>query len=582
MRLPATSTPLLLAALAPIAAPLAHAQEGPPIGMTAQDAVPVVSIKMGDLGDTLVSPKDGDLRRAFAMIPARLAELPRELGGEMPPPAQELFSQQSMPVWLHLLRAPKTVSVGLSATQAVSADNPLVFGVRVHEDSEEQAQAFANDLGGLLQRMQAPVPPGAYAVEGAGITSRLGMAPVEDFATKARGMVGDGALVMEMNMDVGGAVGFARQMMETEGAPPEAMMMMGIVERLGLNELQLEVAQVVTPEHLKTASVMTGVGGRLRAAGILPEGGVGAAHLGPIPADATMANVSRVDMGAMFDALNGLATDVMSDMGMAGSDPAEQLMQVTGIDLRDGLFNALGDTMGYYSSHTTGGGGLTSTVMFASIRDYDALVDTKEQIEGMFNGLTASQTRGYVSIRAWDRGDAEYTTLMFPGLPVPLEPTIAMTEEWLVVAATPNAAIAAMGQIAGGGESLATHPGIAPLLDGSKSGISFLDAQFFAEEGYGTVSVLSSAIVNAMRSPTDATRDPGPIVPLYTEFCQGIAPTIGYSEVRGDDLVSMATGDSSNLVQMAMLSGFVQEFLIGLVIPIGIGASAEQIEREFF
>jgi len=581
MRLPSTCTPVL-AALAPLAGAPALAQDGPPIGMTAQDAVPVMSIKMGDLGDALVSPKDEGLRRAFAMIPARLAELPRELGREMPPPAQELFSEQSMPVWLHLLRAPKTVSFGLSATQTMNQNNPFVFGVRVHEESEEQAQAFANDLGGLLQRLQAPVPPGVYAVEGAGLTSRIGMAPVEDVATRARGMVGEGALVMEMNMDVGGAVGFARQMMEAEGAPPEAMMVMGLVERLGLDQLELEVAQVATPEHLKTASVMTGVGGRLRAAGILPEGGIGAAHLAPIPADATMASVSRVDMGAMFEAVNGLAADVMTEMGMGGSDPAEQLMQVTGIDLRDGLFNALGDTMGYYSSLSTGGGGLTSTVMFASIRDYDALVDTKEQIEGMFNGLTAAQTRGYVSIRAWDRGDAEYTTLMFPGLPVPLEPTIAMTEDWLVVAATPNAALSAMAQIADGGPSLATHDGIAPLLDGSKNGIGYMDAQFFAEEGYGTVSVLSSAIVNAMRSPTDATRDPGPIVPLYGDFCQGIVPTISYSEVRGEDLVTMATGDPSDLVQMAMLSGFVQEFMIGMMIPVGLAAGAEDIQREFF
>ena len=85
-----------------------------------------------------------------------------------------------------------------------------------------------------------------------------------------------------------------------------------------------------------------------------------------------------------------------------------------------------------------------------------------------------------------------------------------------------------------------------------------------------------------MRSPTDATRDPGPIVPLYSDFCEGIVPTISYSEVRGDDLVTMATGDPSDLVQMAMLSGFVQEFMIGMMIPIGLAAGAEDIQREFF
>lgn len=553
---------------------------GPPIGRAVDDAVPFMHVRMGDLAAMAPSPKDAGLRRVFALLDDRLADLPQELGREMPPEAAQLFSEESLPVWLHLLSAQKSFSMGMSRTMAMEMGNPMVGAVAIEEADAESAAAYAGQLDALLERMGAPVPPGLYAPDGNSVVMRMGMNPPAEIAPKARALAGRGGLVSEMSVDVGAMLGFFQGMVQEQGAPPEAALLFDVLHRLGLHEMKVELAQTSNERFIRTTSVMSGLGKRMRESGILPAEGIQLAHLAPIPADATMANVSRFDMGAGFEALNALAAEIMTEMGMEGSDPAAQILSFTGIDLREGLFGALGDTMGYYSSMTTGGGGLTSTVVFFSLRDADALTDTKEHIEGMLNGLAASETYGYVSIRPWMDGETEYTSLMFPGLPVPLEPTIAMDTNWLVVAATPQAARAAMAQIQGGGENLGSRANIASLADGTKNGIGFVDTAYFSRIGYGPVCLVGSALANAVRSPRDDTRDAGPVVPLFNDFQSGIAPTVTVTEVLGDDLVSVAVGDSSNLVQFAMVAGILQEYMAGIVGPIAMAAAAEELERE--
>jgi hypothetical protein len=211
------------------------------------------------------------------------------------------------------------------------------------------------------------------------------------------------------------------------------------------------------------------------------------------------------------------------------------------------------------------------------------LIETKEQVEELINGQVAMLAQGYVSVRTWTRGDGEYTTLTFPGLPVPLEPTMAMTDEWLVIAATPQAALAAMGQINSAGGGLATHPLIAPLVAaGNKSAITYFDTEHYAKSGYGTTGLMLSSLSNAVRSRTDAMRDPGPILPLYAEFAAGIRPTVGYGELRGDDYISVSVTDASTVVQMAAMMGFLHEHAIVFALPALAFLGARSVETQSF
>ncbi|MEM9382619.1 MAG: hypothetical protein AAGB93_21885 [Planctomycetota bacterium] len=557
------------------------AQGGAAPGASSEDSIHLLSMSCGDLATTLQHPKDAGLARALRMLDERLAEIPSEFEGDVPPMLVAALEPAAIPVWLRLLQAPKSVRVDVSRSAIGSYRLPFQVGFALHEESPEAAQRLEAGVRALAERMRMRLPDGMVAVEDRSILLRTGRTPEPMGGTRAAEMAGDGggALLAEMRMDLGGYLEFMEALVMQSGAPLEVGIAFDVLDRIGLMDCTLEVATASDASASRTVALVTELGGRMRDAGLLPAEGLAAAHLAPVPADATWMSVERFDMAAAFRALNGLVSELMQQAG-GGGDAAEMLASITGFDLEDGLFGALGDTYGVYASHSTGGGGLTSTVLFVSLRDAEALLETKEGIEELLNGQAALHARGYVSARTWTHGDGEYTTLTFPGLPVPMEPTIALTEEWLVVAATPQAALGAMAQIESGDAGIAAHPGIAPLLTGgAKNAITYFDTEHYARRGYGATSLLMSGVSNAMRSRVDATRDPGPLLPTFGVFVEGIRPTIGHGEVHGENYVSVSVGDASNAVQCAAFAGILQDYAPLLALPL-LAAGGNEIFDE--
>ena len=558
-------------------------QEGGPaaaIGQLREDAVQLMTIGWGDLREWVKHPKDAGLARAFSLLDERLAELPNELGNEMPPELAPAFAPEAIPTWLRFLSAPKSVTLGLSGEQAMEMGNPLVFGFGLDSESADSATSYKDEIVQLLQRMGAPIGPDMIQQRDETLIFRMGVDPQPIGTTRAADLVGGGSLVEELRINVAGAIEFAHQMVAAQGAPPEAAMIFDILGRMGFDEMTVEVAVRSDGDVMRTASIATGIGAKMSEAGIIPADGLTTAHLLPVPADATFAVIDRMDMLATFDALNGLVGEIMAEQGQADFDIAG-FASAMGIDLRDGLFGALGSTYGVYASDATGGGGALSTVLFFAVDDAEALVDTREQLLSTIEPMIAGETRGYVAARSWMKGDVEYTTLMFPGLPVPFEPTVAMSSDWLVVGMTPQAALGAMDHIGGSGASIATNERVAAELSGeAKHTISFMDTAYYARQGFGPTSLIMSAISNAVRSPIDGAREPGPIMPVYSEFAQGIQPTVGSTRLVGADLVTNSTTDGSIVVQTAMLVGFVHEYIAAFALPL-LAIGAAEMEGDF-
>lgn len=552
------------------------------LGTVREDAHPLVTVALGDLATWASHPKDAGFVRALGMLEGRLADLPMELGDDMPGELRMLLDPQVMPVWMHLLQAPKSVTMGVSNSKHDETGNAMVLGFALHEADAAAAQGYHDRLMGLMQGMGVELPPGLVQVEGNTLQVKAGAAAPAMGTSRAAALAGNGTLVEEVRMNVGAFTGYLREMAESGFAPDEAMIMLGVMDAMGLSDLEVDVAVVSDGAAMRSVSVAKGLGARMRASGILPEGGLTAAHLAPVPADATLAMVERVDMRAAFEALNGLVNTIMAQQGMGEQmDLGDVVKSSTGIDLREDLFGAMGKTVGLYASDTTGGGGVTSMVMFAEVVDADALVDSRETITDLINALAMGPARGYVSFRTWEADGVEYTTLMFPGLPVPFEPTLALSESWMVMGSTPTAARGAMGHIARGGPSLATVPAVAAALAaGERTAVSYFDTAHYARIGYGPTSLLMSAVGNAVRSPIDATREPGPVMPTYAAFREGILPAVGYTEVRGADLVSVSTGDGSFVVGVASVFGLVQEYAALFALPLA-ALGAEELGREF-
>src|SRR5262249_36893971 len=145
-------------------------------------------------------------------------------------------------------------------------------------------------------------------------------------------------------------------------------------------------------------------------------------------------------------------------------------------------------------------------------------------------------------IRPWQDGDTQLFSLNFPGLPVPFEITYAFKGNWLIAGITPQATLAATRQ--GKGKGIRDNAGFADIVGGKEIlSFSFIDTPRTMRDGYQYVSLAGSALANAVRSPIDAARDPGLIVPTFAELKAGAKPMVSFSYWRGDDLISESHSD---------------------------------------
>ncbi len=238
-----------------------------------------------------------------------------------------------------------------------------------------------------------------------------------------------------------------------------------------------------------------------------------------------------------------------------------ELRQVTGIHLKEDLFDALGESSALFMSDTTGGGGLLSAVMLLAVDDHATLRNTinraaatlREVIreEGDHNEVVAR-----LRVAPWSHDNQSYMSLRFDGLPIPLDISLALTDDWLVLGLTPQGVVGAVEHIRSGEPGFDTKP----FLDGrALSAVNFVDTERFARAGYGGLSMVGSAVAAGVRN-TEAGRDPGLVVPTASRLLVSARPSfqIGYWE--GDDYIQLSEGDPSMLVQLSAGIGVLKEF----------------------
>jgi len=170
------------------------------------------------------------------------------------------------------------------------------------------------------------------------------------------------------------------------------------------------------------------------------------------------------------------------------------------------------------------------------------------------------QTKGYAKVRHWEHGDTRYSSLVFPGLPIPLEPTVAYGAGHLFVGATPQAAMGAIHQASQGGRGLLDNPNFRAQFGDQFEGLQsvlFYDTPRSLRDGYGVMSLACSALVNGTRSPRDATRDAGLVLPPYHELVDGALAYVSFANIVGDDYIQTEYGDRSMLVNLTSLAGML-------------------------
>lgn len=567
----------------------ALAQNGdPPIRAT------VLVVEGPALEKWVVDPKDKRFADALAMLPARVRELPHDFP-DVPAEAASVIN-----LVLSTLTRPATFAV------TYDSDNPeqVAFGyglvVSVEMKDQKDAEQMHAQIGGMLAAAgpEMPMQPSE---------TWQGMS---EFATPI-GPLTYGPRQAKRGWRYEVIVGHVKDPDAGLDVLPKAEAgvtptIRGRFDFAGLTPV-MSMAEAFAPpdpgarfffDGMKEggfygpdAVKMTFVGGYTKDEGVLTtvvQGGkkyaeawhtstepLGASDFGAVPSDAVWAGVGKGDLKWIDDLLGQFV-----EFNAEAAQGLEQFKQMTGVDLRADVLATLGGTMGFYMSDATGGGSLASAVGMVTFEDRAKFMAAHGKLAAFANAAAGDAPeplgKGHIKITGWKDGDLELYSLRFPGLPIPLEPTWAATEKWLIVGATPQAAVAAARQATGKGDKgLAANAAFASMMRKDQPVISatFLDSSRMLRGGFPILSMLGSAVANGVRSPIAPDREPGLIVPTYHELAKGAKPTVQFTYWRGEDLVQECRGDRSWLVNAGAAGGVVMEIAPLIAIPAAIGAA---------
>lgn len=542
--------PLLLQALPALtSAPLAPQQEA-----QVRDLLLVFT----EGGESLFSdPKDQAMLAALRLLDDRVLELP----GELPDFPEELATL--MPFISRLASGPMTLRVGAWEGMDAPMGLPVFAQLTLNEESPEAARGMASRMTEMLTSMGMPQPqvdeagrvivpapiPVWYGASGSDVKITIGQSDEGELVPGETGLPEGVSPKLAVSLEYGEimemVMSFAAMAGETEG-----MEFIEMLDSMGLLDMSMQMAYGTDDTHGYTVLALPGYGATMEEQGLLPERNLTAADLARIPADATWAQVNTTNITGQMDFFMGMMEDQLAAQGMSG-DPMEMVRAQLGFDPMADLFDHMGSVTGYYTSDTTGGNSIMSLILFMEMRDGEAFEDTMAGIKGMANAIAGAQAMGYVRFKEWEADGASYTTLTFPGMPIPVELTYSIDNGYMYAGMTPQAVMGAVAQGRSDNGGLLANQRFRENMSGGMEGlggVAFVDTPRILADGYGVALMAGSALRNLTRSPQDESRDAGLVIPPYPVLANGARPVVATTRFIDGDVVSEARGDRSMVV----------------------------------
>ena len=527
-------------------------------------------------------PKDKALGHALELLGARLMELPGEFP-EIPIPAELI------PLAVGFVGGEKALRITMD-----ESGGPIPLALQLdweHEDAPAAVKA-SQGLSALIQNLDGPLeepdPEGwrsipaplpmaiGFGPQGTALSFRAGE-PSAGKATRSSSHLPEGTradIVLDLNLEP--AVDLALEVLSVT-APDAADFMEALTNIFALDEFTLHLASGVDANFRHGIAHFPGLAATLRERGLVPEQGIQAEHLGVIPKDAFWFDVMRVNLSAVFDIFLAVLPDSLP--GERIPDPVEFFTQLTGVHLERDLLDHLGSTFGWYVSETTGANGLASLVAFLEVTDSAGLRPLLERLEGLINGVGLAEANGYVQARRWEHQGIACTTLATPGIPVPLELSLALSDNLLILGATPRTLVTALDQVASRDTSILDNENFqaSAALDPIGSyRVAFINMPNMMSDGYGTMSFLTSALANASRSRRDESRDAGIIMPAYRDLFDGAKAWVEITHAGPEDIHVRTRSDPSLLSIASCLASFHEVSLPALSLLATLPASIQE------
>lgn len=524
---------------------------------TAQEDSVVVDVRFAGLANIEAHAKDQAAHKAIMLLGERLAEVPGETGG--PPEASKGIEL----VWdlirgahaLRIDRVEQAPGLGLSFTLVPEAP---------HDGQSYLADfaQFSRDTGGPIQEgeegylFETPIGNLTLRAEDvagkSSMVARLGAEEAAQTAVQTFDLPTGSSAILSAQIHLQRLGNFVAQMIAEE--EPEFG---EIIEkyRWVIDEAPLmNVAYGNTSSHQLLTSRLVSGKPWLSRLGMNPEHTFSEDDFAIIPMDATIVSAFPFELGFILDFVDAAIEE-------AGErDPFVEINEQLGFDVRGDVLENVGPRMFYYQSDTTGGGGFLSAVLITELHDPARLAKTHGELVERLNGMAAQEARGYVRIRPWELDGQTIFSLATPGLPVPFEPSWTIAGDRLVIATSPVGISGAVRQLASSGMSINDNSDfreaiLKHLPEGGAASATFSDTARFAKQGYSGTNLLLSGLANAVRSPSDPSREPGILMPEFSKFAAGIHPMGAVEYWDGDDYVSVMRMDGSSIVGVSEMLG---------------------------
>ena len=526
-----------------------------------------LKIYSGGLEGLLVDKKDQELLKALRLIDERMAELPLETGQPIPvAPIQ--FAWQ-------LFTGPMSLRAGMKEGAGEAQHGPPIFAVaEFYADTEKRAEGFLQRFTGMLNAFgRMPIQPApdlpnmkVIDLDGTpfyfGVTKQgkpalslgLNTAPTQQFDFGKSNLPQGVEPAMKFELDARELQPLFEMIRNQHGDEEEIAPMMAHLEMFGFagpnaTTITSELGYAADRAHI--ASRFARYRQLMAGSGMLTEQRLTAADLRRVPADATYARISKYNFGGIGQALQSLAEQ-------AGHDEEQDIMGMvemhTGINPQRDVLDHLGQTAGIYMSDSTGGGGWLSMAAFVEVKNSEGLQQTMNKLASMANQLGTQHAKGYVRVSERTVNDVAMTVLSFPGLPVPLELSWSIADGYLYGALTPGSLLSAIQQGKASNKGLSDNPRFAEM-GGTKVDnaiqVTFVDTPRMIRDGYGLVNLAMSAVSNAVRSPSDAQRGVGVIMPSLNDLTNGAKAAVSVVAIEGDDMTVRMQLDRSVLVNLS-------------------------------
>lgn len=560
----------------------------------------LMSFETAPIDTFLADPKDANLRAAMLMLPKRFAELRTEIDGadEIP---KELIS-----VIEKIMGKGARFSLELDPMNNAQSRFGIHTCISLGFPNEADARAVGKDVDTLWKDGAGPNPPRTSISKSIPTMQELatpagllrfgprstpsgwryevhfGSPKLDDLFASMQSTTLAGVKITPISRSSFDPAALEPLMTMFAAANPAGGMVAAQLADAGMfGENAISITNTTGYTESSSLSVTRIENARKHAEALgLSEIPLTAAQLRIIPADAKFGSIASYSLTSTINQITSLEESLPPDANVF-----EILRARVGVDIVADLLNHLGTTGGHYVSDSTGGGGLLSFVAFNAIKDRTKLAATLDKLAGSLNSSIDSLTQAqlgqklrYLSIARTNYKNQSLYSLQFRGLPIPLELSLGLTDQWLFITLTPQACMAAIDQATSSDPGFTTNPAFAGAIPTNRPlvRVAFNDVSRTMRDGYPALTLIGTAITNTVRSPS-TDRDPGQVVPTYNQLMKGARATVSITTFDKDAYVTETTADRSTLVNAAASIGELSNYTpILAAAAMGIAAASEQ------